>query len=341
MTASAAPPEVSWLAPVVDPLAYVQALAADRLPDEENLPANQLLRRLGLLLAQRLKQANLGVNPTPTWGQGLDFSNLREYVPGDDLRKIDWNVFARTFTPHVKEFEEEQQLTIWLVVDLTPSMFFGSWRSKARQAVQLAMLLGVLNQEAGNKVGLLCFDGQGHHILPPRTGRSSLEALSHKLLSQLERPASFAPCDAETVFSRALAALFPLTRQAYAATVFVLSDFLGWGKELETQLMALARQTHLSCFWLVDPRESVGLVGVAPTADGVLSVFDPETGMPGWLTPQNQAACQEKALAVQAKIQTSLRRMGSWVSASTQEDPVEITVQWLKRLRSVATVARP
>ena len=71
-------------------------------------------------------------------GQGLDFAELREYSPGDDIRKIDWNVFARTLTPHIKEFHEEKLLTAWLYVDLSPSMFFGRTQTKAALAVELA-----------------------------------------------------------------------------------------------------------------------------------------------------------------------------------------------------------
>src|SRR5262245_1157502 len=104
-------------------------------------------------------------------GRGMEFDEVRPYVPGDDIRAIDWNVTARTGEPHVKRFVEERELTVMLLVDVSASQDFGSGRrSKLEAAVELSALLAMSAVENGDKVGLLLFHGGADLYIPPRKG---------------------------------------------------------------------------------------------------------------------------------------------------------------------------
>src|SRR5262245_63351077 len=104
-------------------------------------------------------------------GRGMEFDEVRPYVPGDDVRAIDWNVTARTGEPHVKRFVEERELTVMLLVDVSASQDFGSGRrSKLEAAVELSALLALSAVENGDKVGLLLFHGGADLYIPPRKG---------------------------------------------------------------------------------------------------------------------------------------------------------------------------
>src|SRR5215470_17110747 len=123
-----------WLDPVLNPRACLDIPE----PPTEAMPVDAWLRLLESRLRQKIREGYDGSKQSLVRGYGLDFADLREYVPGDDIRKIDWNVFARTLSPHVKEYHEERQLTVWVFVDFTPSMFFGSsitGQSKAKSAL--------------------------------------------------------------------------------------------------------------------------------------------------------------------------------------------------------------
>ena len=107
-------------------------------------------------------------------GQSTEFADYRPYVPGDDIRAIDWNVTARTGEPHVKRFVEERELTVMLLVDVSASQDFGSGRrSKLEAAVELSALLALSAVENGDKVGLLLFHGGADLYIPPRSSSAA------------------------------------------------------------------------------------------------------------------------------------------------------------------------
>ena len=102
---------------------------------------------------------------------------MREYTPGDDIRKMDWSVFARTLTPHIREYHEEKQLTLWLVMDFTPSMRFGRAKTKIAQAIELAGLFGLLAERAGHKLGAFLITEEQPEIIPPACNLAHLGVL--------------------------------------------------------------------------------------------------------------------------------------------------------------------
>jgi uncharacterized protein (DUF58 family) len=137
------------------------------------LPAEiaQAVKRIQFVTGRQVSDVMAGAYLSVFKGRGMEFDEVRPYVPGDDIRAIDWNVTARTGEPHVKRFVEERELTVMLLVDVSASQDFGSGRrSKLEAAVELSALLAMSAVENGDKVGLLLFHGGADLSLPPRKG---------------------------------------------------------------------------------------------------------------------------------------------------------------------------
>src|SRR3954468_15712813 len=129
------------------------------------------VKRLQLVTGRQVADVLAGQYLSVFKGRGMEFDEVRPYVPGDDVRTIDWNVTARTGEPHVKRFVEERELTVMLLVDVSASQDFGSGRrSKLEAAVELSALLAMSAVENGDKVGLLLFHGGADLYIPPRKG---------------------------------------------------------------------------------------------------------------------------------------------------------------------------
>jgi uncharacterized protein (DUF58 family) len=137
------------------------------------LPAEiaQAVKRIQFVTGRQVSDVMAGAYLSVFKGRGMELDEVRAYVPGDDVRSIDWNVTARTGEPHVKRFVEERELTVMLLVDVSASQDFGSGRrSKLEAAVELSALLAMSAVENGDKVGLLLFHGGADLYIPPRKG---------------------------------------------------------------------------------------------------------------------------------------------------------------------------
>ena len=176
----------------------------------------------------------------------MEFNAVREYVPGDEIRSIDWNVTARTGTPYVKTFCEERELTVLLVVDISASGAFGSQRlSKMDTAVEVAAVLMFTALKNNDKVGLLFFADDVIKYIPPRKGRANVLRLIRELLAT-------EPVKAETNITRALEFLGRVQRRK--CVLFLMSDFLGPDC---SRALAIANQRHdCVAVTLADPREA-------------------------------------------------------------------------------------
>ncbi|HET7506229.1 MAG TPA: DUF58 domain-containing protein [Kofleriaceae bacterium] len=131
----------------------------------------QAVKRIQFVTGRQVSDVMAGAYLSVFKGRGMEFDEVRPYVPGDDVRSIDWNVTARTGEPHVKRFVEERELTVMLLVDVSASQDFGSGRrSKLEAAVELSALLAMSAVENGDKVGLLLFHGGADLYIPPRKG---------------------------------------------------------------------------------------------------------------------------------------------------------------------------
>src|SRR5450432_1706456 len=137
------------------------------------LPAEiaQAVKRIQFVTGRQVADVMAGAYLSVFKGRGMEFDEVRPYVPGDDIRSIDWNVTARTGEPHIKRFVEERELTVMLLVDVSASQEFGSGRrSKLEAAVELSALLALSAVENGDKVGLLAFHRGADLYIPPRKG---------------------------------------------------------------------------------------------------------------------------------------------------------------------------
>src|SRR5512146_1649851 len=137
------------------------------------LPAEsaQAVKRIQFVTGRQVSDVMAGAYLSVFKGRGMEFDEVRPYVPGDDIRAIDWNVTGRTGEPHIKRFVEERELTVMLLVDVSASQEFGSGRrSKLEAAVELSALLALSAVENGDKVGLLLFHRGADLYIPPRKG---------------------------------------------------------------------------------------------------------------------------------------------------------------------------
>ena len=201
-------------------------------------------------------------------GRGMEFSEAREYQFGDDIRTIDWNVTARFDRPFIKIFEEERELTVMLVVDMSGSQFFGSQSALKRDvAAEISAVLAFSAMKNNDKVGLILFTGRIEKFVPPRKGRGHALRIIRELLS-------FEPADPATSIKSGLEYLNHIQKKR--SIVFVLSDFLDSG--YEAALRIAGKRHDLIGVVQQDPRESVlpgiGLVRLRDAESGAVRVVD-------------------------------------------------------------------
>lgn len=230
---------------------------------------DRLLRRLEWRLGRRLDGRLQGSYRTVWHGTGVDFTDLRAYTPEDDVRHIDWNVTARLDEPFVRQYTEDREMTAWLVVDRSASMRAGSGpdrKGKESTATELAVSLGRLVAQGGNRVGAILYDNRAHQVIPPRAGRDQILRITRELM---RTPAAGGP--GATTDLAAMLSLAAATTVRRRSLVFVMSDFIGdpgWDRPL-------ARLTHrheVVVIRVVDPAE-VELPDL-----GLILVEDAETG---------------------------------------------------------------
>jgi uncharacterized protein (DUF58 family) len=195
-------------------------------------------------------------------GQGMEFAEVREYNPGDEVRTIDWNVTARMRRPFVKRYIEERELTVMLAVDLSGSERFGTRsRFKSELAVELAAVLAMSAVRNNDRVGVVLFTDRVEHVVPPRKGRRHALRVLRDLLG-------FEPAGRGTDVGGALEYLTRLL--AHHAIVFVISDFQS--ADIERPLKRLAQQHDVVAVTVDDPSERT-----LPDV-GLARFVDPETG---------------------------------------------------------------
>src|SRR5438105_11620237 len=211
------------------------------------VPVAKRVRDLEIVSARLIRAGFAGDYHSAFHGRGNEFSQVREYQPGDDIRSIDWNVTARTGLPHVKEFIEERDLTVIIAVDVSASMAFGSvdWR-KCDIAAELAAVFAFSAVENSDRVGLLLFSDTVRRFLPPRRGRAHAEVIVHTAVG-----AAMRGCSGTADFDRA--ALFLERVSAKRAVILVISDYLNLN--FERTMKRLNRRHDLIAISVNDPRE--------------------------------------------------------------------------------------
>ena len=292
-----------------------------RIPTAENI-----LRRLELTVIRRLDGLLHGDYRTLFRGFGLDLADLREYQYHDDVRYIDWNVTARLMTPYVRVYNEEREVAAWFLLDLSPSMDFGSRGQKRDLLIEFVAVLARLLTRHGNRVGALFYGHSVDTVIPARSGRRHALHVLHKLLSRPERSESKAT-DLRELFQTASRVM------QRRSLVFVLSDFIsapGWAEPL-----ALLAQRHEAiAVRLCDPLE------FALPDLGLLAMRDAETGELVFVDTHDRVFRKRFAALAERRereIKSALHQAGvDALELSTEDDLVDAILRFadLRKRRS-------
>ena len=292
----------------------------------------RILQRLDWQVIRRLDGLLQGDYRSLFYGYGVDFADLREYQPEDDIRYIDWNVTARMDTPYVRQYVEDREITAWFLLDLSPSMDFGTVAPPAPQRGEVGPDMGSLKRTVlvdfvatftrlltrhGNRVGAIFYGNQVDRTIPPGGGRLHVLRLINDLLKQ--------PRLSKVPFTN----LSPLLQASLntikrRSLIFVISDFIsapGW----ERPLKLLNQRHELLAVRLWDPRE-VELPDVGP-----IIMEDAETGEQLYVDTHDRKfrqRFQEAAQRREAALNETFKRSGvDLLSLSTDEDLVRAIVR--------------
>jgi len=287
--------------------------------------AEGLLRALDISIGRRVEGQLAGDFRSNLLGAGTELAMIRPYVAGDDVRRIDWAVTARTGETHVRVDLAERVLVTWLVLDTSVSMQFGTAdRRKADVAEGVAVAIGHLSTRRGNRLGVVTFGGEESRALPPRQGRVGLVGLLAALRTEppAEGPGS-------TTLASALRRTGALARQR--SLVVVVSDFRG-DREWRRPLLALAGHHDVVAVEVRDPREQ------ELTNVGLLYLVDPETGRQLRVDTRSRRLRERFAVAAaaeRAELERSLSSVGvRHVVLSTSGDWLRPLVTFLRKSRS-------
>ena len=242
------------------------------------------IRRIEIRTSHSVNDIFAGQYHSAFKGRGMEFQEVREYEPGDEVRTIDWNVTARQGRPFVKLFREERELTVFLVVDISRSHLFGTASQAKRElAAELGATLAFSAIKNNDKVGLLCFSDRIEKFVAPKTGAQHVLRVIRELLVTQSSGRG-------TDLGSALAHLDRVTRRR--AVVFVISDFQDSGYELH--LRAAKRRHDVIPVLVTDPRErhmpNVGLVELADLEAGRTIMVD--TASRRWRQRYQQLAAE-------------------------------------------------
>jgi uncharacterized protein (DUF58 family) len=286
-------------------------------PDSLNIAPERILQRIDWQVIRRLDGLLQGNYHTLFYGPGLDFADLREYQAEDDIRHIDWNVTARLNHPYVRQFYEEREITAWFLLDLSPSMYFGSpERSKRRVLIDLVATLARLFTRGGNRVGAMLYNRDLERTIPPLGGQNQVL----RLIRDLARTRARAGTETD------LRVLLQAGHNTFKrrSLVFLISDFFslpGW----EKPLASLNRRHDLVAIRIWDPREDE-----LPAA-GMVYMQDAETGEQLYVDlsdPIFRRRLEKAVVRREIALQSTLQRSGvDLFDVSTEEDMVGALVR--------------
>ena len=236
---------------------------------------NDILRRVRKIEIKTRGLSNeifAGKYHTAFRGRGMSFSEVREYRAGDDVRDIDWNVTARSSKPHIKIYEEERELTMMLLVDVSGSRMFGTAeRMKKNVITEIAAVLAFSAAQNNDKVGCIFFSDKVEKFIPPKKGKSHILMIIRELIS-------FEPESSRTAISEAVRYLTNINKKR--CTTFILSDFMNSPRDktaLEDALKIAGSKHDLVGIRVYDEREAV-----MPDV-GIVELQDAETGSKVWV----------------------------------------------------------
>lgn len=248
-------------------------------------------------------------------GRGMTFAEVRDYQPGDDIRNIDWNVTARFNRPYLKVFEEEREMTVMILVDVSSSGDFGTFNQTKREImVEIAATIAFSAIENNDKIGMIFFSDKIEKFVSPQKGRKHILYLIRELLS-------FKPESNKTDISNALRYFTNAIKRHCSA--FVISDFIG--PNFSKDLLIANRKHDIATIRIFDPREFV-----LPNC-GLLCLKDAETSEVQWIDSSNanvRSNYDAYWLQLNAELkQTFLKSGVDYVNISTNEDYVKSLIR--------------
>ena len=252
-------------------------------------------------------------------GRGMAFSEVREYQPGDDIRLIDWNVTARNGAPFIKVFEEERELTVYLLVDISKSGEFGSQNQlKQEFGAEIASVLGFSAIKNNDKVGLILFSNEVEKYVVPKKGKSHVLRVIRELLYT-------APKNKGTSLKNALDYLLKVAKRK--SVVFLISDFID--DKYWSSLKIANRKHDLIGIRLFDQAEKL-----FPDL-GVLKVKDPESGSSFWIDTSSKREMEKLESKIQSDFdafQNKAKKVGfDIISVATDQDFVEPLISLFRK----------
>jgi len=299
------------------------------MPTSGSLPdgvPERILHRLDWHVVRRLDGLLQGDYRSLLRGYGVDFADLREYQPGDDIRYIDWNVTARMNAPYIREYLEDRDIAAWFLLDLSPSVDFGTvqmQRQKRSVLIDFVATLARLLNRLGNRVGAILYDGRHQHVIPMGSGRVHVLRIINDLLKH--------PHLTKAPFTD-LAPLFDVALATFKrrSLIIVVSDFIsapGW----ERSLHLLNQRHEVLAIRLWDPRE-MSLPDL-----GLVVMEDAETGEQIYVDTRDKQfrrRFEEAARRREAALSAAFRQAGvDALSLSTEEDLVGALVRFAVRRR--------
>ncbi|MBI3739241.1 MAG: DUF58 domain-containing protein [Chloroflexi bacterium] len=279
----------------------------------------RILQRLDWQVIRRLDGLLQGDYRSLFYGYGVDFADLREYQPGDDIRYIDWNVTARMDAPYIRQYVEDREIIAWFLLDLSPSVDFGTTQTqnlKRTMLIDFVATIARLLTRHGNRVGAMFYASRVDRTIPARGGRIQVLRLIHELLRQPRLPRA------------AFTDLNPLIKAGLnsirkRALIFLISDFIsvpGW----EQSLSLLNQRHEVLAIRLWDPREA-SLPDIGPVI-----MEDAETGEQLYVDTHDKKFRQrfeQSARRREAELNQAFKRAGvDSLSLSTEDDLVRAIV---------------
>jgi uncharacterized protein (DUF58 family) len=252
-------------------------------------------------------------------GRGMAFSEVREYQPGDDIRLIDWNVTARNGSPFIKIFEEERELTVYLLVDISKSGEFGSQNQlKQEFGAEIASVLGFSAIKNNDKVGLILFSNDIEKYVVPKKGKSHVLRVIRELLYN-------EPKGNKTSIKNVLDYLLKVAKRK--SVVFLISDFID--DDYWSSLKIVNRKHDLIGIRLFDPAEKL-----LPDL-GVIKVRDPESGSSFWIDTSNRAEMEKLKTQINSDLDAfnkQAKKIGfDIISVSTNGDFVDPLISLFRK----------
>jgi len=287
------------------------------------LETSELIKKVRRIeIKSRGLSANVfaGSYKTAFKGHGMSFAEVREYQYGDDVRDIDWNVTARQNKPHIKIFEEERELTVMLLIDVSGSREFGTVsKTKQEQITEIAATLAFSTISNNDKIGVVFFSDRIERYIPPQKGKKHVLAIISEMLN-------FQPVHRGTDLNRAIQ--YVSNAQKKRCTTFVISDFCD-ASDYQQALTIASSKHDMVAIQVYDPRE-MQLPDV-----GLMHVQDAETGAERWVDTSSSRVREAYAAwwnNMQQKMQESFihSRVDS-VSVSTDEDFVPALLALFKK----------